>query len=212
MFNIFKRSKVEDWEIRLLLNVIGSLPINTDKLKAQVNDGLFRGVLTNASDIEGYTAFKFNSGIFKKHEDVQARSYVLQGITVYDTRSNVFLPYTIYVSSGVINGYSIQGASKFKIDPDRFDVTRFRQVFDKNPDWQEVENLLNDEERQLVNPSHVYAVELDGKRYYRLLDLEDGDFIGLDQNGMAYEIRHDPFEIIEIRNKSLIEIIKTYKD
>ena len=50
-------------------------------------------------------------------------------------------------------------------------------------------------ELDLLNPSEVYEVELDGKTYYHIQDLEDGDFIATDKEKRVYSITHDPFEV-----------------
>ncbi|WP_162842699.1 hypothetical protein [Mucilaginibacter pineti] len=39
---------------------------------------------------------------------------------------------------------------------------------------------------------------MDGKVYFHIKDLEDGDFIGIDSDKIIYKITHDPCEIIPL--------------
>ena len=55
--------------------------------------------------------------------------------------------------------------------------------------------MFNHEEISLLNTSDIYKIELNGKIYYHLKDLEDGDFIGIDTQKNIYLITHDPFKI-----------------
>jgi hypothetical protein len=54
----------------------------------------------------------------------------------------------------------------------------------------------------------VYEVILNGNVYFHIQDLEDGDFIGIDENKAFYKITHDPFEITKI-DTSLKKIIES---
>lgn len=47
----------------------------------------------------------------------------------------------------------------------------------------------------MLNPSEVYEIELDGKTYYPIRELEDGDFIATDKEKRVYSITHDPYGV-----------------
>jgi hypothetical protein len=74
----------------------------------------------------------------------------------------------------------------------------------------EVKAHLSIEDVRLVNWSDVYEVELDGKIYYHIQDIGDGDFIGIDGEGNLFEIRHDPYEI-KSRSGSLRTILSDFE-
>lgn len=107
MFGLFKRAKIQDWELQLIKNVITNLPDEYSDLIAQINEGLLRGVLTEISDIPGYISFKFNPTVLRKYEREYERDFKLTNIQVYDMLSSGFLDYEVYVSCGIINGYAI---------------------------------------------------------------------------------------------------------
>ncbi|WP_254561341.1 hypothetical protein [Dyadobacter diqingensis] len=209
MLSLFKRSKIEDWEILLLKNTIKQLPEEFHIFIEQINAQVFSGVLTGMSDLPGYVAFSYNSKVISLFEKKEEKNYKITGIKVYDSRSKSNLKYSIYISSGVINGYSIEGADKYSLDLVKIDVSRFKLVLISNNDFKEISQLLDSLEVKLLNPADIYTVLLNDKVYYHLIDLEDGDFIGMDTGKMFYKITHDPFEIIQI-HKSLNQILETF--
>lgn len=207
MFGLFKRTKIEIWEIDLLRNVIIKLPYEYSSLINQINDGLFRGVLEGVSDIPGYVAFTFHSNILKKYDKENERDFKLTNIKVYDNKSLGFVHYEVYVSSGTISGYSLGGSKKNNIDVSKVDVSGFKKEFIGESDYNRIMHVFNDEEKKLINPSEVYSIYVADEEYFHLKDLEDGDFIGMDENKVFYKISHDPMEVVVI-NKKLSEILK----
>jgi hypothetical protein len=206
MFGLFKRTKIEDWEIQLLRNVVTKLPDEYSGLINQINDDLFRGVLVGVSDIPGYVAFTFHPEVLHKYDRKNERDFKLTDIKVYDRKSSNFLPYEIYVSSGTISGYSLGGNKKRNVDLSKIDVSGFKKELIGESDYNRIVNLLDEEEKIVLSPSEVYSVFLDNKEYFHIKDLEDGDFIGMDTKKIIYKITHDPMEVHRI-DKTLKEIL-----
>lgn len=207
MFGLFKRTKIEEWEIQLLKRTISKLPNEYLDLINQINDGLFRNVMLDASDIKGYVSFGFHHDIYKKYERKKERAFKLTNIKVYDFVSSDFLNYEIYVSSGTINGYSLDGNKKRNIDLDRIDVTKFKKIFNDGFDYDRIANIFSKEEKDFLNPSEIYSVNINGFEYYHLKDMEDGDFIGIDNQNNLYKITHDPLETVLIDRDDLIKML-----
>ena len=108
-----------------------------------------------------------------------------------------------------INGYSITGATEYVIDVTNINVDHFKRQTLFYEDYQKIEGSLTDSERDLLNPGDVYEIKLEGKTYYHLMDLADGDgdFIGMDLKKRVYLITHDPFGI-KLLDKPLREILE----
>ncbi len=156
MFGLFKRTKIVNWELQLLRTAIGKLPKEYSSLIDQINDGLFRNVMLDASDIPGYVSFGYNYKIYKKYSKEDQTSYKLTNIEVFDIKSARFLPYEIYVSSGVINGYSLVGNKKSDIDLSKVDVSGFRKEALGVSDYNRIVNLLDEDEKKALSASEVY--------------------------------------------------------
>jgi len=198
MFGLFKRTKIESWEIAVLVNVLQKSPPEFHLHLTYINEGLFKRVQVGLSDIPGYVGFSYNPEIYDKFYQPDDRDCRLEGVVVFDTISKKYLDYIIYFSYGVINGYSIAGAKKFKIDPQKIDTSNIKLKFWDNIDFNRLESVLTPNEVDLINPSDVYVIVLDGKEYFHITDIEDGDFYAMDEEKKIYKITHDPYRIEKI--------------
>lgn len=195
MLGIFRRTKLNKWEIPLLTKVFDQLPDDFKLYKEQIKNGLFRGVITGMGDIPNYVAFTYNPEILKKYDDEHGRNYVLKGIRVFDSISKEYVTLNVYMSYGTINGYATPNRKKITPDLEKVDISKFSLEVLDNKDFEKVKNLFSESELKIINPSDVYEVELEGKKYYHLKGLEDGDFIGIDTEKRVYKFTHDPYEI-----------------
>lgn len=198
MFQLFKRTKIQPWEIELLKNVLKRLQEEFDVYIDHINQGLYRSVLIGLSDIPGYVGLSYHPEIYEELHQPDGRNFRLEGISVFDIISGEYLNYTIYFSHGLINGYSITGAKKVKIDVQKIDTHEVKLVFRDNVDFNRLKKILAPNELKLINPDDVYVVILDDKEYFHLTDIEDGDFYALDIEKNIYKITHDPYHIDKI--------------
>ncbi len=196
MFGLFKRTKFYDWEIDLLRKVVTMLP---DKYKTpwerQIKEGLYNGVIIAGSDIPGYVAFSLNKVVYGKFYDQNGRNFRLENILVFDRLSNQYLPFAVYSFFGFINGYSLEKRKKYALDLNRIDVTGMKMSYYDSVDYERIEPVLKASEKKLISRAGVYIVELEGKEFFHLIDLDDGDFIGIDLKKNIYKITHDPYQI-----------------
>lgn len=206
MFGFFKRTKIADFEVDLLRNVIKKLPTQYSYLIKQINDGLFKGVLMDVSDIPGYVAFTYHPNIEKKYGKKKEPDFKFSNIKVFDSKLLSFAFYELYISSGTISGYSLVGGNVKNLDLNKIDVLGLRKEFIGEADYNRIMHIFNQEEVKLINPSEVYSVFIGDREYFHLKDLEDGDFIGVDENKVVYKITQDPLQEV-IVNVKLLEIL-----
>lgn len=128
---------------------------------------------------------------------------------VRDLYSGELLEVSIYIAYGIINGYSVDNSSsKYKFDASEVDVSFVKKFIIGDRINLKILSFLTDEEKKFVNVNDIYATTINGKDYYHLKELEDGDFIGIDEFGGIYKVVHDPFEISLVRRGELLEIVK----
>jgi len=204
MFGLFKLRKNTLSEIELVSAMLTSLPEEYAIYLLQIKEGLINRIHHNASDIPNYHSFRFNGNVIAKFEDRKGRNFKVSNIKVRDSVSGQFMLYSLYFSYGVINGYSVDSAPK-KSTPDlkSIETTDFKKSYFENPDYKKIEALLTEEEKRLINESDVYAVPLSGITLYTVQLLENGDFIGITADNMAYIATHDPLELNEIERPQL---------
>jgi len=208
MFGFFKRTKIEIWETELLKSVFIKLSGNYVKYLTQIENGLLKGVLVDASDIPNYVGFTYNPSVYSKFYESRANNFKLSGIKVKDSMSGNFVEVSVYFSYGVINGYSIDArVAKFKLVPEEVNIDSVKRVSIGEDDFNEISKLLTSNEIALISKNDVYITSLRGKDYYHLKELEDGDFIGIDLDNNIYKITHDPFEITLIERGKLESLL-----
>jgi len=103
--------------LALLSNAIRELPIRFKHLEAQITQGLFQTLKkTRGKSGYDYVSFSFDPNLINEFENRKERNYRIKGIKLYDSLTKKKLDFTIYVYSGVIGGYLIEGANEFDID------------------------------------------------------------------------------------------------
>lgn len=197
-----KRRNVEQWELDLLINTLRKLPVEYRFLIDQVETGLLKRVLTGLGDLPHWKTFGFNPEVVNKYDKPREPSFDLTNIFVFDKISNGYLEYMIGCASGMIIGYSINSDEGFDIDVTDINTQHFQKKMIASNDYFRIKQLFTPGEQKLINPSDVYEVELNRKKYYHLMDIKngDGDFIGMDINKNIFLITHDPSEIKQLNS------------
>lgn len=209
MFSLFTRNK-SSWrkDVELLLNVFNALPGNFDYIINQINEGLIKGIRKLDNPIKNLNKVLFDVKILNKYENKKIGFFSIKGVKAFDLITQSYVEIVIYISSNILLGYAIPKAVKVNLDVSKIKVDNFRMQQMENDDYDKIKPLFKKAELELINPNEVYEVQLNGKTYYHLEDLEDGDFIGVDIGKNLYKITHDPFEITLLK-ADLSEILKS---
>jgi hypothetical protein len=227
MFIFGKREKTNH-DIILLKKICEKLPEKYDFLKKQVNDGIILDVnrtkqliIYDKNDIpvlydpvllkkeSGCCQIVFNNTLLKKYFKKPFRDYTIEDIIVKQKNNDDKVNVQLLVSYGVLVGCFIKKTIKsFTIDLESIDMDNVKEkyIMDEST-WKSRKKLFSEEELRYINLEEVNEVEFNGKIYYSIFELEDGDFIGMDKKKHLYEITHDPYEITPIK-ETLIEYIK----
>lgn len=115
---------------------------------------------------------------------------------------------SIYFDHGLLCGYAFDAGSDFVPDPSSVDVSASDfQLLERA--GSQVTKLILSKDQEYINWSDVFEVELNGKTYYHLKGIGDGDFIGIDDTKQLYEIRHDPLEVKPLHG-TVAEVLSCY--
>lgn len=200
MFRIFNKSRaaIEPWENKMLRDSLSLIFGSQDSLVRQIDEGLLNRILPSTKIINNYIGFSYKKGISKKYIKEKEAGFVLKGIRIFDTVNLDFFDLNIYVIENLIVGYSTS-AKKFKPDLNKIDVSNYRKVPLINSEFKKIEKLFTKDELSMINPDNVFEITIEGKVYFHLKDIGDGDFLAVDDNKKFYKISHNPFNIIEIQ-------------
>lgn len=210
MFNFFKKKKkstqLNDWEKELLLQILSSLGKLYNQYVLQIKDGIIEGVRFNKA-LPNYTSFQLNVQLLNKFEKKSQEPYIISNIFVLNKKTGSVEPVSIHLGFGLVLGYEIKDRNTFNPDLNSIDIQKIKISNEVNDEFDEIKKVFSNDELRYINISEVYSVDLENKKYYHLMDFEDGDFIGIDENKHIYKITHDPF-LIEKLDISLIDALK----
>lgn len=184
-----------EWEVKLLCNIISEISFCPKSLTYQLEEGLLVRKFPDNHVFRNYVGFSYNPLLSKKYENRKAETFIVKGVKVFDRFTKNFIDFWIFISGELIMGYSTPNNANFDADLDKIDFGKpYKERFGDD-EFKTISKLFTKEEKSLFNPSDVYAVELDGKIFYHILDIGDGDFISIDIAKRVYKITHDPYEI-----------------
>lgn len=210
MFNLFKKKKEkEDWqqEKQMLLVIFSHLPTQFKFLTDQVNDGLIQGFRRRDSPIPNYHKIIFDVPTLNKYDKKEQGFFCIRGPEVFDLNSNKYIRVDVYYYSNVLQGYATPTIKEFRPDIETIRLRNYYLQSLESDDYDRAKVLLDKAALDKINPNDVYELVLDGKKYYHLKDLADGDFIGIDEEKKAYKITHDPYGF-EVLSGPLVDILE----
>jgi hypothetical protein len=209
MFGLFKRTKVEFWEVEMLKKVLGSLDARFINLKQQIDEGLLNRVLLNNPGMTNYVGFTYVPQISKKFEDKLGKYFIIKGIEVFNLKTNNYTPLELHISYGLVSGYATPEDNRFLPDLSRVNMSNLLVEFLEqfNEAYEKLKLILTKKEILLINSLDVYEFELHGKKYIYVKDITDGNFLAIDSERRIYEITHDHLEITRLEG-DIVEIFK----
>lgn len=212
IFDIFKKKKKVncDESKSLMLHIFSSLDSKYPNILKQINEDLISGCRSLNNPFPNYIQFSFKTDVLNKYENKADRFFAIKGIRLFDFKSNKYLEIHIYITYGILLGYSVPASQITEFDMSRVDFSRLYEYEFENDDFDELTKILDSNEILLINKSDVYKIILNDQEYYHVKDLEDGDFIGIDKLKKIYKITHDPFEIL-VLNKKLVDVLHDIK-
>ena len=193
---LFKKKNTLKLHVALLQNIFNHLGADFDYIRRQLAEGIIIRYKRRDKPAPGYIYFRHKTDLFSKYFVRLGRHLALRGIYVFDELSGDYAELEIKISGGVLMDYCAVGRLEVKPIVEKIKIENFRvQYLASTADYEQIAHLLTPEEKDLLNPDEVYEVELEGKVYYHLCELGDGDFIGMDLEKRVYVITHDPYKI-----------------
>jgi hypothetical protein len=204
--NLFNLNKVKEWEKEVLINVFTLLGDEYINYSNQIKENLLSNYLLSSDAFPNLVRFTYSQEVAEIYRQKIGEIFTLKGIKVFDFISNNYIDFFINISHGLVTGYFTPNNKKFKLDINKITISNLQKEYWGDADYKEIEDILDESERDLINRYDVHEVILNDKTYYNIREIGDGDFIGIDTNKNIYKITHDPYEIVRIE-KSLLEVL-----
>jgi hypothetical protein len=91
-------------------------------------------------------------------------------------------------------------------------LRRTELVFE-NEDIEKLLKILKNVDEGLKSKLEIedtFEIELGDKKFLTMLDMEDGNYVGVNSKGQVFRLLHDSYEQARLINKSVKEFLTTY--
>jgi len=200
MFNLFKKKKkyIQSWEYELLHGVVSALPSKYSYLTKQVAPESLIDVVDDTARKNGWKKTKYNTATYQQYLNESPKlNGLLVGIKVFDLTDQDYKEVELDLYDGALLGCRYPVG---KYDLTRIDVSGLRFKPHQSEDTIKYKAALKDLKCNQLDLDNGFEIELSGKTYYTIKDLEDGNYLGIDKKGKVYGMFHDPFIVEPISN------------
>lgn len=204
MFGIFRKTswKIEGKAFDFFQQVFTSLPTDFQFLI----DGLKKGLYIRYSENHSFKENTYHVGFDPLQSDkfmTKGKQFELENIIIEQDGKSYILNLTIH--EGLFAGFefpkNIKEFTNFHVDISS--MIKSKSLFSADPKIEKLVRGLISEQLDLTNLSEI---EIDEKIYYQIKDLEDGNYIAIDNKGRVFGLLHDPYKI-ELINKTVRQFV-----
>ena len=204
MFSLFKKTswKIEGKALEFFRQVFLQLPVEYQFLSAGLNKGLYRRILVNHAMGEHCYSVSFDPSQSNKSM-IYGMQFDLEGIIII--QEGQAYPLNITVDDGLWIAFEIP-KNILDFNNFRVDLSSFRETKSRFSADTKIEKLVAGLVCKQLELTNLAEIEVDGKLYYQIKDLENGNYIAIDNHGKVYGLIHNQYKI-ELINKSVKQFV-----
>lgn len=215
MFSFFDKNRMEEQDFNFLKNVICILPTKWNFLLKQINNKYIIGKCKNKHYGKGFYSLVLN----REYHDYSNYKYpeliTLSDIYIWDKKKQEYVEVQLFISFGTIIGCYFN--SKFKhLDWCKVRLTTLKENTHANHSngkkafIEKLLHKLSPEELKLIDVGDINELEIGGNTYYTIRNLNDGDYIAINNIGEVFIITHSPFEVKQL-STSIKAFLNNYR-
>lgn len=204
MFELFKKTsrKIEGKAFAFFDMLFKQLPVEFNFLLTGLHKGLYKRYTVNSAIKGHYYTIGFDP-LQSDKSMVKGKHFELQDILVI--QDAVLITLTITVYEGLWVGFEIEkNIADFKNF--EFDLAKMHKTNGKFAHNNNIEKLVHELSSVSLDLHDLSEFEMEGKLYYQIKDLEDGNYIAIDDQGQVFLLTHDPYKIT-LLNKSVKQFV-----
>jgi hypothetical protein len=204
MFGLFKKTswKIEGKAFNFFRQIFIQLPADFQFLTTGLDKGLYRRFSVNHAMKGHFYSIGFDPSQSDKSM-TKGKQFELENIIINQDGHEYKLNITIY--DGLWIGFEI-GKNILDFNSFQVDLSSFKKSKSKFAADTKIEKLLNGLTCRQLDLTNLGEFEVDGKLYYQIKDLDDGNYIAIDNKGKVFGLIHDPYKI-ELINKSVRQFV-----
>ena len=200
MFSLFNKNKIDEQDFYFLKNVICILPTKWDFLIKQINSRFIIGKCKNKHYGKGFYSLILN----REYHDYSDYNYpelvTLSGILIWNKKRQEYVEVQLDISFGTIIGYYFN--SKYssldwhKVSLNTLKENNYANHSNGKKDIiQMLSQKLSPEELKKIDIGDINELQIEGNTYYTIKNLNDGDYMAINNTGEVFIITHAPFEV-----------------
>lgn len=204
LFGLFKKSswRIEGKALDFFRQVFLQLPAEFKFLYDGLDKGLYRRFSVNHATKGHYYSISFDPSQSDK-SITKGKQFELENIII--RQDGQVYPLNITIHEGLWIGFEIE-KNILEFNNFQIDITSLKTNKSKFVEDTKIENLVSGlicKQLDLMNLGEFY---IDGKTYYQIKDLDDGNYIAIDSKGQVFGLIHDPYKI-KLINKSVKQFV-----
>lgn len=208
MFGIFKNPKkvneFTDKEITFFKEVIKLLPIRYHYIINQLNKNFLISFKPNDLSFKDWYSVQLNAKLEKEYSKPSLGYFQLQNILIFNKRTKIKEKLTLSFLEGMFIGFYIQDARFDNYILSEYDISGLKEKHFKNDgDKNDLLKIIGDISKEHLlqfDLENTFKIEIPEGNFYTIKDLEDGNYLALNEKGEVYELMHDPYSVRKIAN------------
>ncbi len=217
MFNLFGKKKLigkEDYNF--LTAIVESLPTKYSYLVKQVSKEFILDKKVNQLGNKGAYTLTLNAELETKYSDKSfPQLFIIKDIGVWNTTKKSFEQVELHILEGMLAGFRVK--SKYsELDFGRIDTSRIKEKHFRNEEKKFLKKLIGKVSKEVLSQLEIestFVIEIPEGKFYVIKNLEDGNYLSMDENGAVYGMIHDPYEIEKLfeNKKAFFEALESGK-
>lgn len=203
MFGLFKKTswKIEGNVLAFFQQVFRQLPAEFQFLADGLDKGLYKKFAVNHAMKGHFYSIGFASQSDKSM--IKGKQFELEDIIIKQDGQG--FPLNITIHEGLWIGFEIEknilDFNNFQVDLSSFKKSKSKFAVDPK-----IEKLVIGLTCNQLDLTNLGEFDIDGKTYYQIKDLEDGNYITIDSKGQVFGMMNDPYKI-ELINKTVSQFV-----
>ena len=188
MLNILKRKNIRKEDYTFLNSIASRLIDKYPYLVSQISKNFILDKKDNEFESKGTYTLILNAKLESKY---------IKDIFIWNKTKNKQEPIELDVMQGMLAGYKLT-AKVSDLDLNKIDVSKIKEQNFNNQDKEELDKIIGNIDEKIIpllSLNSSFKIDIPEGTFYVIKDLNNGDYISIDQNGSVYKMTHDPYEI-----------------
>lgn len=139
-----------------------------------------------------------DNNYYNSNRQKHNKHFILTGVEIFNKNLGDFVPIKLTVTYNLIQNIAIpfdKSLSKtYNLSQLRITELHQKSFTIQNPELAKLKKLLlefSEAEKALLEIEDTFEIELEGKNYYTILSMDDGNYIAIDKKQRVFRLIHD---------------------